>query len=413
MGDLGFGHPLHGPPTLAGERHPARYDIGWQDRDGANHLSCCAANGPRGLGALADWAVMTIDGGVVVNFYGPGSITVVDRTGAAVTVAQDTAYPTDGRIVLVVTAADGADRAVALRIPTWSAHSTVRVAGGPVTSVAAGGYHTVTRSWLAPTTIELQLDVSPRAVGGGPRPDGADPNSGGGAEDRTAFYVGPLLLAYDEREQAHRVDVLPRLRTTPQPFATDPRPAPGFPLVRARAEAAAGDVVVRDFATAGMPPMRVTAPPDVAGRAFQFGRALQQYGPGPAVLAMRLRLRPDSSSTATRIRTKRAGRGMVRPWCSETSGAQSRPGSCGSPMSTDDSCSGAGPCSTPTSSTSCGRSNWHPRVGCSSSRGSVARCWRRGCAWRPAAGWRARLTPTSTCGIAKAITCCSLARAVR
>lgn len=295
MGNLGFPHPVHRPPTLHGERRPARYDLGWQGRGGAEYLSCCAANAPRGLGLLADWAVMSSDDGVVVNYYGPCSLRVLDRTGAVVAIDQSTAYPTSGRVVVRVTASDDSVRTVALRIPEWARSSTVRVDGGALAQAAPGSYHEVSRSWAATAIIELDFALSTRAVDGGPRPAGADPASGNGAVGLTAYYFGPLLLAYDEREQAHRVETVPRLRTTPQPFATDPRPQPGFPLVRARAESALGDVVLRDFASAGMPAMRVTGSPDVGGRAFQFGRASQQYGPGAAVLAERLRLRPDGT----------------------------------------------------------------------------------------------------------------------
>ena len=62
MPNLTLPPPLgHKPPISVGERRPARYDLHFQDTPtrGTSHLSCCAANGPRGLGILSEWAIMT------------------------------------------------------------------------------------------------------------------------------------------------------------------------------------------------------------------------------------------------------------------------------------------------------------------------------------------------------------------
>lgn len=286
--EIGWSAPFHGRPPFVVERRPAVSDLGWQSRPGAWYLSCCAANGPRGLAGVSDWAVMVSRSGVVVNLYAPSQITAVGHDGVAVTVTQDTAFPTSGRIVLTVLAGDGHPRSVGLRIPAWSPSSTVSVAGGPPQAVEPG-YHEIVRSWSEPTTVVLELDISTRRVAGASTPAGADPNSGSGAAGRVAYFVGPLLLAYDEREQAVRADEVPALFRTPEVITVDPHPTPGFPVVRARS----GSIVLRDFATAGMPMMRVVGRPDVAGRAFQFGRAPGLDGLGGLVLAERLRLRSD------------------------------------------------------------------------------------------------------------------------
>ena len=61
LGALDLPPPLHAkPPSALGERRPARYDLHFQDTAtrGTSHLSCCAANGPRALGVLSEWAMM-------------------------------------------------------------------------------------------------------------------------------------------------------------------------------------------------------------------------------------------------------------------------------------------------------------------------------------------------------------------
>ncbi len=288
MGPIGFPHPVEGSPTFAGERRPSRYDIGWQDRAGASLLSCCAANGPRSLGILSDWAFVEADGAIIVNFYGPCDATLVTSRGNTVGIHQETDFPVSGTVRLRITAARPDPFRVLLRIPGWSTATRVSIGGQRLDSVVAGTYLALDRSRWDCQVIELELDMTPRAVPGGPPPPGADPNSGSGASDRVAIYRGPILLAFDERDNAVRVEEVPPLRASSFTWAVVPGPPSGTgPILVGRTNAGGSDVTLRDFATAGMPSLPRVAAPEIVGKVFQFGR---QAG---NVLGERVRLMAD------------------------------------------------------------------------------------------------------------------------
>jgi uncharacterized protein len=67
---------------LAGQRVPSHY----QHED--VQMSCCVANGPRGLLLTPRWAVMGCENGIAVNLYAPGKAAVQLADGTAVQIDQ-------------------------------------------------------------------------------------------------------------------------------------------------------------------------------------------------------------------------------------------------------------------------------------------------------------------------------------
>src|SRR5262249_16736195 len=155
-----------------------------------------AANGPRGLGALSEWAVMIADdGAITLNYYGPSAFTVRAPSGRDVSLLQETDYPIGGRILLTIVPAAVESFRLRLRIPSWS-HKTVVRLNGVDQSVKPGTYLPLDRAWMPGDSIELLLDMSTQFKDGGPPPTGAD-SYGGSTVDMISAYHGPLLLAYD------------------------------------------------------------------------------------------------------------------------------------------------------------------------------------------------------------------------
>ncbi|MBV7701064.1 beta-L-arabinofuranosidase domain-containing protein, partial [Streptomyces sp. TRM70350] len=283
-------HPLHREPVFEGTRRPTPHDLGFQDRPGASYLSCCAVNGPRGLGMLSEWAVMAAADGIVVNFYGPSRFTLLTPRGNQATIEQRTRYPVHGRVELVVTLAQNEAFTMRLRVPSWSTTTTVAVNGASRPGVVAGSYHIIERTWRSGDTIGLELDLSPRALIGADPPPGCDPASGKGARGRLALYRGPVLLAYDERHDHFDIHTLPPVAATAQLTLDQSAPAPqDTRMVRVRAQTDAGEVNLGDFASAGMPGTAAVGLNDVEGRVFQFGRN------DGSVIAQRIRLLADGT----------------------------------------------------------------------------------------------------------------------
>jgi DUF1680 family protein len=226
---------------MDGERKASAHDIVFQARAGSPELNCCSVNGPRGLGILSRWAVMTARGGVAVNYYGPSEFTVASPAGRQVRLEQRTDYPLGPDIRLTVTPEVEERFTLRLRIPGWSRRTRVVVNGQEQAGVRPGSYLAVERIWKAGDTVTLSLNLAPRLWVGERE-----------AAGKVAVYHGPLLLAYDPRFDVHDPGRLPVLDAK---FTAADKTIPELtpkPLLLLRFPTADGrEVTLCDFASAG------------------------------------------------------------------------------------------------------------------------------------------------------------------
>ena len=168
--------------SLQGERcvsHQQYTDVG---------LSCCVANGPRALLLVPQVTYMTGKEGPVINLYAPSSATLSLPSGNELTLLQETGYPAEGMIKITVRPDRKEKFPLRLRIPGWSANTTLKVNGEPLRNVVrAGTYAVIERYWSKGDVIELNLDMRGRAV-----------KSSSGVDDM-ALTRGPLVLSFDSR----------------------------------------------------------------------------------------------------------------------------------------------------------------------------------------------------------------------
>lgn len=243
---------------MDGKREASAHTIVFQSRAGTPELNCCSVNGPRGLGMLADWAVLPNEPGetdaLYINHYGPGEMTVSDRKGRLWTVTNETDYPVSGQVTVRIDPQQAAQTVIHLRIPAWSAHTTATlVADGKRTPLqaVAGRYLPIDRVWKKGDKIELSLDMSPHYLRGDQYVQG-----------RSSVYHGPVLLAWDQSRNETDADRIPTLqastlRLKPVPQA-DYRPADRrFPPIvlyevsGTDAEGKPATIRLCDFASAG------------------------------------------------------------------------------------------------------------------------------------------------------------------
>lgn len=170
---------------MDGRRVPSTVDIAFQIRPGSEQLNCCSVNAARGLGLISDWALMQDKNGLVLNWYGPSTMKATVKS-TEVVVKQSTDYPVGGHIELQVDPKKPVAFALKLRIPHWSASTTVLLNGKNVPA-EPGAYLTIDREWAAGDRVQLDLDMSPRIWVGERECAG-----------KSSIYRGPLLLAYEE-----------------------------------------------------------------------------------------------------------------------------------------------------------------------------------------------------------------------
>lgn len=228
---------------MNGKRSASAHSIVFQARPGTPEINCCSVNGPRGLGMLSEWALLTnAAGDLIINYYGPMRADVTLSGGQNVRLTQETEYPKDGRISLAVSPEQPVEFAVQLRIPTWSQAATVRVNGTTLDGLKAGAYFPVKRRWKSGDKVQLDLDTPLHTWVGDEEMAGT-----------ISLYRGPLLLAYDQKYNAYDCDQVGTLDYQDVSFQVSKPPAGRFPpIVLLRFDSVDGrEMNLCDFASAG------------------------------------------------------------------------------------------------------------------------------------------------------------------
>lgn len=185
---------------MDGERKASAHDIVFQARAGSPELNCCSVNAARGFGLISEWALLQDDTGLILNWYGPSTMTAQSPSGESVTIHQETDYPVNNVIRIRVETAQSTPLTLKLRIPYWSARTSVRVNGEAISAVQPGSYLPITRVWQQDDVIELVLDFSPHVWVGEAECAG-----------KSSLYRGPVLLTYDRRFNTMDPDEIPPL----------------------------------------------------------------------------------------------------------------------------------------------------------------------------------------------------------
>lgn len=230
---------------INGTRIPSFHAISFQFRPGTAELNCCSVNAPRGLGMLPTWAIMNDDTGAVINFYGPMKSSVVLNNGEEVAITQTTDYPLDGSVKIEIAPSSRSEFSVRLRVPAWSANTSVAVNGERIEDVQAGRYLVLNRAWEKGDQIELEFDMGLRYWAG-------EANRRGQA----ALYAGPLLLAFDEGNNPYDASELPPIDLAKARLVKQERKRPDSPWQYApmglwEVKDADPPIVLSDFASAG------------------------------------------------------------------------------------------------------------------------------------------------------------------
>ncbi len=214
-----------------GSRLPANIVLKEQSYDGARDMSCCQANGTRGIAQPADWAMLCEENGLWLNWYSEAQFTWAASQKNTVRLTLHSGYPADGQIRIELHMDAPSYFALHLRIPGWSAHTSLTVNGIPCTGLQPGSYCTLDRRWRPGDVIELALDLTPHFW---PYAEG----------NRFSAYCGPVLLAYRTQEREP-------LQFTPDAFAAA-KPADADALTALQVCAADGmPMLFTDYYSAG------------------------------------------------------------------------------------------------------------------------------------------------------------------
>ena len=176
-------------------------ELPWQSPNAGPDLNCCAVNAYRPLGMIAQWALMQSDEGPVVNFYGPGKMTMMLPSENQLTITEETEYPAEGLVKMALTMKHPETFTLKLRIPFWSTNTGIKVNGKTISEKAEPGtYLAIKRLWKSGDKIELALDFRLRFWYGDKECKG-----------KVSVFRGPVLCTYDARFNDFDPDQLPEL----------------------------------------------------------------------------------------------------------------------------------------------------------------------------------------------------------
>ena len=171
------GSEFAGYTPLSGDRYHGQHHC-------YMHTDCCTANGPRGFLCFLKELFSTRGDKATFNFYASALVKGELSGGRKVAFDMYSLYPrTDYARIVSHTEGIGVVP-LRLRIPAWSAKTSVTLNGKALEGVAAGGYFTIEREWKLGDIVEVVFDM---------------PVVSHVQEHNVAFTRGPVLLARDSR----------------------------------------------------------------------------------------------------------------------------------------------------------------------------------------------------------------------
>jgi DUF1680 family protein len=155
-------------------------------------INCCVSSEPRGISLIPQLAWGSLPEGPAVMLYAPGRF----ETPFA-RIESSTSFPRNGTVELKIERAAKESFVLYLRVPKWTARYTVK-AGKQELTGKPGTLLALDRKWKDGDTVEIQMDMTVRAVGGGES-----------YPDAVAVVRGPQVLAAENSLNLENI-TLPR-----------------------------------------------------------------------------------------------------------------------------------------------------------------------------------------------------------
>jgi hypothetical protein len=181
--------------------------------------ACCPPNLMRMLGSWEQYLATTDVGGIQIQQFATAGIEA-DVAGGTARLSMETDVPWDDRVTVTVDDPSPSEWSLALRIPGWSATTTVWD-GEDVRQVAPGTYwESGPRTWRAGDAVILELDMRPRITVPDRRIDAV--------RGCVALERGPLVYCLESADLPNgvaleevRLDNVPTIRTVARPELGD------------------------------------------------------------------------------------------------------------------------------------------------------------------------------------------------
>ncbi|HLO60171.1 MAG TPA: beta-L-arabinofuranosidase domain-containing protein [Bacteroidales bacterium] len=150
-------------------------------------MNCCVASGPRALFLFPKAINMFYSEGVRINFFVPGTYSLIPPGGKEIKLTEVTDYPADGNVQITVSVPDEYIFKLQIRKPAWCRNISIQVNGYTFDPKDENGIISLTRVWKQGDVIVLNLDM---------------PAEIHKLEGKPAYFAitrGPIVMARDSR----------------------------------------------------------------------------------------------------------------------------------------------------------------------------------------------------------------------
>jgi uncharacterized protein len=200
-------------------------------------INCCVSSEPRGISMIPQLAWGMRNGGVAVNLYVPGHVTLKADAGE-IGIETKTTYPLTGSYTLTVHPAKARQFPLYLRVPAWTTRYMATVAGHEYKG-SPGEFLAIEREWKDGDRVAVEMDLTVRTLSGGPSyPHGV------------AIARGPQVLAL---ERSRNPDVVDLQAAGPRSMDVKLADAPPLNALEGRGRVVEGPGYRMDGLVAGKP----------------------------------------------------------------------------------------------------------------------------------------------------------------
>ncbi|RKR84319.1 hypothetical protein BDD43_4553 [Mucilaginibacter gracilis] len=151
---------LYTNPLSVSDEMP--YQQRWsKDRVGyIGYSNCCPPNVIRTIAELNNYVYSVSDKGLYLNLYGGNTLSTKLKSGSEIKLTEQTDYPWNGAIKLILDKAPQEAFSMFFRIPGWSDGATLTVNGKPTNiNLTPGQYAEINGKWKTGDVIELNIPM--------------------------------------------------------------------------------------------------------------------------------------------------------------------------------------------------------------------------------------------------------------
>ncbi len=180
------------------------YNLRWEgERQGYIALSnCCPPNVVRTIAEAGSYMYSLSDEGLYVHQYSSNILSAELKDGSPIELEQQTDYPWNGNVMIMLKQAPAKDFSLFLRIPGWCKKADIKVNGETIYKNLKGStYQSINKKWKAGDTIELVMDMPAKLIEANPLVEAT--------RNQVAIKRGPVVYCLEtaDLKDAHVFDV--------------------------------------------------------------------------------------------------------------------------------------------------------------------------------------------------------------